>query len=66
MNDKDAEECIFDHKFLLDKVDYKCATAYFSVIHRNQPLYNALVKHCIRENESENGEKEGLEWFLNQ
>ena len=42
MNDALAEQTIEDHKYLLEKVENKCAIAFFAVINRNLSLFNAL------------------------
>lgn len=42
MNDKIADKTIEDHKYLLEKVENKCAIAFYSVSNRNQSLHFAL------------------------
>ena len=42
MNDKMAQMCIEDHKYLLYEVQNRAAIAYFAAYNRNLSLYNAL------------------------
>lgn len=42
MNDKIADQTIEDHKYLLEKVENKCAIAFYAMSNRNQSLYYAL------------------------
>ena len=42
MNAALAKVTIEDHKYLLEKVENRCAIAYFAASYRNQALYSAL------------------------
>ena len=47
MNKKIAFKTVMDHSCLLETVENKVALTYFSILNRNQALYESITEFCM-------------------